>query len=434
MASTVTPAQMNGLFKEVYPNGIKTLYPEIAIILKAMGELSESERVGNKYHFPVVLTREQGVTYGGSVGDAYALNESIAGTTADAQLEGNEMTVRSKLSMRVASKSVGSAKAFKSAVALAYKSNNTTHAKRRELEFLYGRSATGLGQVAQNGISGSGTTRVVTITAATWAIGIWAAEENAEFNFYANADGALVSSGADAVFTLSSVDPDNRQLTFTGTSDGCAALATAIAAGACNVVFRGSRGATFTDYVEGEGIDYALTRPAGETLWNISTNYALWRANQHAAGGAALTLGKVLSGVNKAVGKGGLDSETNLYVSTQTWPNLADTFSASRQLDSSYDAKEGKNGVEKLTYVGSNGIIRVIQHPMVKGGEAFAVPPECLKKVGSTDITGAIPSKGDEIFTLLPANNGFEFRTYSDIAMFCTELAKCVKYTGIVNS
>jgi hypothetical protein len=57
MATNVSVAQLAGNYKEAYPDGIRTLYPDVAKLQKEIGELSEAERVGNKFHQPVILTK-----------------------------------------------------------------------------------------------------------------------------------------------------------------------------------------------------------------------------------------------------------------------------------------------------------------------------------------------------------------------------------------
>jgi hypothetical protein len=431
MAVNVSVAQLTGNFKEAYGSDIRTLYPDVARLQKEIGELSPTERVGNKFHQPVILTKEQGFTYGGQSGDAYALNTPVAMSSADAQLEGSEGTLASRIAVRTAAKAVASAKAFKQSIGLVIKSNLASHGLRKELEMWYGRSPTGICATSA-GTADSGTQETLTITAATWAPGIWSGQEGASLDFYRVDTGARIGA-ASGLFTLTAIDTDNKKITVTGASGDCTTLHAQAAQLYCD--FAGARGATFTAYTASEGIDYALTLAAGNTLWNVSTTNSLWRGTQHDCAAGALTLGKVLAGSTKAIGKAGLDEAVSLFVSADTWPSLADSFSASRQLDQSYNQSEGKNGVEKITYVGANGIITVVPHPCVKGGEAFMLPIKSgiVKKVGSTDITLNNPGRGDEIFLVLPSNNGFEFRSYSDFCVFVAEPAKCVKFKGIVN-
>ena len=429
----VTVSKMTGLYKEVYPNGIITLAPEAAKLYKDMGELSATEKTGNEYHQPVVLQHESGVSYGGGAlaGTAYALNDSVPMTMADAKLQGSEITVKSVVALRVLSKATGSGKAFKTGMRPIFESNMRTHVIRHEIEMLYGRSATGLGSFG-SGVADSGTQETMTCSLATWAVGIFAGQEGAVLNFFNNSGGALISSGADALFTLASVDPDNRKITVTGTSTGCTALHAVAAAGTVIPDFAGARTALAT-YQSAEGLDYVATVASGTTVWNISNTNTLWKPNTYSASSGKLTLGKVLGAVNKAVAKGGLDEPVKLYVNPDSWTDLADSFSASRVLDSSYSSGEGKNGVEKVVYYGANGAIEVVIHPMVKGGEAFIVPVARCKKVGSTDVTMNVPGRGDELFVMSPAINGVEFRTYSDFQFFCEKPALITKITTIVN-
>ncbi|HET9554908.1 MAG TPA: hypothetical protein VFP50_18225 [Anaeromyxobacteraceae bacterium] len=431
MATNVTTAQLAGLFKEAYAGGVRTLYPEMALISKEIGELTEAERVGNLYHQPVILTREQGYTYGGSSGDAYALAASVAMSMQDAQLQGVENTLRSRVPMRVAAKSVSSAKAFKQAIGLILKSNLSSHALRKEKEILYGGATVGMGQSASMN-NDSTTQTTIAISPATWATGLWAGEEQATVNFFRTDTGALISSAADAVFTLTAIDPDNRKITVTGTTTGTTALQ-AQAANA-TVVFSGAR-TTLSSLNEAIGLHYISNVAGGTTVWNISNTNTLWKPNSYSCASGALTFGKIVSGMQRPVAKAALDENVTLYCSIDTWPSLVDSFAAARLLDSSYTPDEYKNGAGKVSYVYGPAVVKVAPHPMVMGGHAFAVPSgeSKLKKVGSTDVTLNVPGRGDEMFTLIPDANGFEFRSYSDWAPFAPEPAKIVQFTNIVN-
>lgn len=429
----VSTASLAGLFKESYPQGIVSLVPEIAKLHKDI-PFSETERTGNLFHQPVVLRSEQGVSYGGgaNAGTAYALADAIAMSMSDAQLQGSEMTVKSVVAMRVLSKSTGSAKAFRYAMRPILEANMRTHSFRKEVEMLYGRSSTGLGSFG-SGVADSGTQETITCSAATWAVGLWAGQEGATLNFFNNSGGALISSAADAIFTLASVDPDTKKITVTGTATGCTALHAVAAAGTVHPDFAGARTALAT-YLSAEGIDYVSTVAGGTTVWNISNTNTLWKPSVYGAGSAALTIGKVLGASNKAVAKAGLDEPTKLYASAATWANLADSFSASRMVDSSYSTAEGKNGVEKVIYYGSSGVIEVVIHPCVKEGEAFLIPTKRCKRIGSTDVTMNVPGRGDEIFVPSTTVNGVVFATYSDYQWFTECPGKLVKINAIVNT
>jgi hypothetical protein len=74
-----------------------------------------------------------------------------------------------------------------------------------------------------------------------------------------------------------------------------------------------------------------------------------------------------------------------------------------------------------------------VPHSCVKGGEAFILPLKKWKRVGAQEVSFQTPGRSEEIFLQLASNNGFEIRSYSDQAVFCSSPAKCVKVTGIVN-
>lgn len=430
MATNVSATQLDGLYKEVYGDAPPILVPELGKLYKAI-PFAEDARVGKTYNQPVVLQLEQGYTYGGSNGDAFAISTPIATLMDNASLEGSEGLLATRMSYRAAAKAASSKAAFKKAMNVSMESHQRSHVMRRELELLYGRSPTGLATTSA-GNADSSTQETLTITAASWAVGIWAGMEGATLNAFRIDTGALISSAADAIFSLSSVDPDNKKITLTGTATGCTALHAQAAQ--LYLDFAGTRATMTTTHTCFEGLDYAITLASGNTLWGIPTSYTLWRGNSYSAASARLTGGKIVKAANVAVGKAGLDEALNAYVSPATWADLSDSLSAKRQLDASYSTSEGKDGVEKIVHFGANGAINVIIHPIVKEGEAWLLPMKHLKRVGSTDITMNNPASGEKIFFELPSNAGFEYRSYSDFSLFVDAPGKLVKITNITNA
>jgi hypothetical protein len=345
----------------------------------------------------------------------------------NAELQGSEGLMASRLSYRVMSKSVGSEKAFKAAMNVVLENHLASHAMRRELEILYGRSANALG-LSTSTTNVNGTTERLQISDQSWAAGIWAGMEGATLNAFNSSGGALISSGADAIFNVSVVDTDNRRVTVTGTTTGITALG---AVEAVYLDFAGARATMTTTHKAFEGLDFIVPIAAGTTLWGISTDYTLWRGNSYDCAAGKLTLAKVLAGLNKAVGKAGLDVAVNLYLNPDSWVDLADSLNAARVFDSSYSTSEGTAGVEKIIYHGANGAVNVILHSCVKRGEGWALPMKYIKKIGSTDITMNRPGGDGRIFFDLPSNAGVEIRSYSDFALFVEQPAKLVKYTNI---
>jgi hypothetical protein len=440
----VTPLRLAGLYKEAYADGIEKLYPEIAYLYKQI-KFTDAERTGNFYHAPVQLTKESGITYAAPNAGAYPLTASIGMTMQDAQLQGCQTTLRTQIGMDTVARSVASSAAFKKATVPIFEANLESHVKRLELGILYGQSPSGLGQTTGS-VNVDATNTTVTLSAASWAIGVWAGEERSRVIFYRSDTLALVSDGtANSVFQIVSMDPDNRQIVVSGTAAGIAALDVAAAAAPLNIYWYGVTGLTVAEggpgiatpwaaasCVDMAGIDRILLN-AG-LLFNINAaNFTLWRGNVFPVGGAALTMARVQAAVNRAVGKGGLKEKVACLVSVETWPNLHNDLAALRSFDSSYSSSKATAGSESLSYHGANGEIEVVGHSCVKPGEAFILPLKRFARVGSTDVTFDIPGRSEEMFSLMPAANGYEVRSFADQALLCRTPAKCVKVTGITN-
>lgn len=420
MAQYTTPTQLSGLFKESYGDEVQSLVPDSAKLTKIIPFVSRDKELGSKYHQPVVVTSENGVTYAAADSGAFALEDSVSMTLQDAQIQGSQMLLRSAMSYDAASRASNSKKAFVKGTELLVENMMESLHKRLEISLLHGQVGIGV-NVSSVNVDATHTT--IQLTTASFAAGIYSGIEGAKVQFYLVSNNNLVSSGADSVFAIDSVDIDNRKIVVSGTATGITALD---AAADTNIFFKGSYGN------EMAGMAKIISNTG--TLFNISAvNYVLWKGNTYSAGSAALTMAKILSAVGKGVQRG-LDEKVCVAVNPLTWANLASDIAALRSFDSSYDPKEQKSGTESLKYIGQNGEIEIISHNLVKEGEAFIFPPKRCKRVGAQEASFKTPGREDEIFLHLPSNAGFELRVYSDQALFIEAPAKCIYISGIVNS
>lgn len=418
-----TPSQLSGLFKESYGDDVKNLVPEAAKLVRLVPFVPRDKEIGNKYHQPVIVSQEHGVTYAAFDAGAFSLNAAISMQMQDAQVSSAQLLLRSALSYDAAARASNSKKAFVAATELLVENMMESITKRLEIACLYG--GTGIGATSSSS-NQSATTTLITFTTASWATGIWAGAENAKIQFY-TAVPALVSSGADSIFTVTQVNAVNRTVLVTGTATGITALDTAIAAGTCTAYFNGAFGN------EMSGLDKIMTNTG--TLFNISAlTYNLWASNSYSSGSAALTMGKLLNAVALAVNRG-LNEDVTAMVNPRTWTNLMSDLAALRRFDGSYDRKKLESGAQAITFHGQNGMIDIVSHNCVKEGEAFVFPAKRLIRVGAWDVSFKTPGRGDEeIFTQLADNAGYELRVYTDQALFSEAPARMVKVTSIVNS
>lgn len=425
MAQYNTTSTLDGLYKVVYGEGPVNAIPEVAI-LQAKVKFKQTERIGKSYNFPVILSSEAGVTYLAAGAGVSTLNDAIAAQLKEASVDANQIIIRGQMDYEAAAKAVASKAAFKNATELLVENLMETGARRLEMAFLYGQSATGLG-TADSSANASATSTVVTMLAAGWAPGIWAGTENALINFYKVSDDSLVSSGADAIFTISAVNFTDRKLTVTGTATGISALDTALGAGDCYIHWKGAKG------VEPVGLDKIITNSG--SLFGISAaTYSLWAGSSYGFGSAAATTAKLLNMAGLAVSKGGLMEEADILMSPKTFTNLSGTMTDLRRQNGGAKETEGIAGFETIVLMGPNGKLNLVPHPMVKEGECFLVPMKRVKRIGTQEFSFETPGRKGELFLQIPDKNAYELRIYTSQSIIVETPAKCVKGTAITNS
>jgi len=402
MAEANTVTTLNGNFKKVYADKLNKIIPSSVKILPEI-EFIPSEKMGGlNYNVPVVLANEHGVTYGGDEGDAFYLENPVAGTIKEASVKGNEIVLRSYLSYGAASRAEKSLGAFVRSTKHLVENMVESITKKLEAEILYGQM--GLGVV--DSTSGN----EITVSAAEFASGIWCGAEGMKL--------AIFSSGGTPRGScyVSSVDLDNKKVIVDLLPVGTVAT---------DVMYEfGAKGKEFA------GIHKILSN-TGSLFGLDAATYNLWKSTVFPVGGS-LSFEKVIKGIAAAAGKG-LDEDIKLYVSPATFASMATDMAGFRTYDSSYKSSEGELGVETLKFHSQNGMVEVIPHTFIKEGYAFGLVLDEFEKVGSTDVTFKVPGKGEDFFRPLENHAGFELRCYADWAIFCHKPNKQILYTGITN-
>jgi hypothetical protein len=406
-----TKSSLDSLFKYKVAKEVNELVPSFTIIQEMMGDLSPATKAGRKFLWPVALTLENGVTYGD--GTVFTYNGAIAAVYGEAQIDAAPIVVQSRVSLSAANTMLDDESTFITETKLRAGTMKESLMKRLEIESLYGKSAVGIGVIASQ--SGSGTTRALVLSEATFAAAIWGGMENCLLECR-NTSGTIQNSNADIV--LVSVDPDTRTLNVSGNAtdlDAC---------GAADVMwFKGQ-------YANGfNGIHKQLTNTG--SLFNIDAAvYQLWKASSYAVGGA-LTMAKSLRGLAKAVGKGGLTGSVIQLVSPETYEGLNADLSALRMFDSSYSG-EGQSGFEGISYRYQGGKLKVIAHPYCMPGYSYAGPEKGIRKIGRVDVNFGMG--GDDYFEKLEGSAGYQLLCQAEWSVFIEKPARWVIYTGITNA
>jgi hypothetical protein len=416
MASVTSPSQLTGLFKQVYADDLENLIPEQAKVMKLVPFVPSDKETGDLYNQPVIVTQESGVTYAAYSDGAFDLNDPVAMNTQNAEVQGSQLLLRAALSYNAAAKASNSKKAFVKATELIVENMMESIVKRLEICFIYGGK--GIGATTAAAVTAtSATVTTLVFALGEWAAGIWAGLENTKVQFYLTSDlTTLVSSGADAIFTVSSVNSVTRAVAFTGTTTGSTALVSAAAA-SVTPFFYGSNGK--------EMLGLQKIFESSASYFNIDPAvYGLWKSNSVSLSGS-LTQGKINQLLAQACARG-LDEDVVCLVSPACWAGLQADQAALRMYDQSYSGKKSENGSEGIMYHSQNGSIEVISHSYVKNSHCFIFPPKRLRRIGAQDVSFKTPGMGDDIFLQLTDKAGFELRTYTDQAIFVETPARCV--------
>lgn len=425
MGQTLDFAQGVGLFSEAYANGLIQLPPKTAKLYNMIPFEAKERQPGSLYHQPVIVTRENGTIFN-SDGSAFTLTDPgpQAAVYADAQIRGTEICHPSRISYGAISRAVGGVKQFVDSTKAFVVSNSHAMAFALELSLLYGQTSIG----ATSSVTASGTTGTLVFTAATWAPGIWVGSEGRYLDVYQLMSSSTPTNSTAAVI-VSSVTFSTRTVNFTCNSSDAAALDALTTA----FVFRRGCKTGATSYNEFAGLDAILTTTTGN-LFNVSTAYSLWQATSYDCGSASLTMQKIQMGLTGAINRG-LEDDVVFVCSPATWADVMSDLAALRMFDSSYASARVESGSENIKLHSQNGVIEFVSHILCKEGEAFAFPKSAAKRIGSTEPTYRTPGVSDQQLLLqLPQNAGWEFRSYTDQALFINMPATCVKFTGIVNT
>lgn len=390
---------LNGLYKEQYADKVKQLVPDHTKMVQSI-PFSKSEKLGANYNEPVILGLEGGITYGGSEGDAFALNDIISFPMKNASIKGHEMVLRSGISIGAISRSMSSG-AIERAMDLLLGNMLKSMYHRLEIQLIHGQS--GIGVV--DSVAG----QVAAIKAQEWAAGIWNGTTKSKIDIF---DSSLTT--LKGTYVISGYSLKDKTITLVGD------LATPAVGDGDKIFFHGAyeAGAGPREF---RGLDSIAREPS--SLFGISNvNEPLFQGNivdvgDNAGAPAVLSFEKIEDGIAAMVEKGLGEEEVTCYVNPKSWKNLMTEQDAKRVFDSSYQ-KDSERGHSSLKFYGQNGTIKIVSSTFVKEGQAFLCVDKELRRVGSSDVDFKLPGRSDEYFKLMENANGVEIRCYTDQALF----------------
>jgi len=419
---TVEQSTLDGMFKERYGEKGNLLPSSANSILADKIAFASGEKIGDSYHEPVRLGGARGWTFAGSslAGTAYTLNAARSGVTKDASVSGSSFVLRETVAYDVVSRGAGSSASFGRIFDDIVEDMNESSILAREMSLLYGQDD--FGEI--EAVDDSSGTNSLTLTKASTSAGLWWQMTGAAFDAYDAAGGT--KQNTNALLAVSTVDLDSQGrvvVTVTGNATDTAALAVGdvlIPLGADSEMMTG------------------LAKVAKNTgsLYGISaTTYPLWKSLSVAAGSAQATVALLLRGLKANRLKSGTGKRCAL-VSTATWTDLNNNTAVLQRFLNSQQKSGVEFGTEEIAVRHGKQSLEIIEHPLLKEGEAYIMDPAKHKRIGSSDHSWGIGAPGQQarFFRELPDNAGFELRCYWDQGHFARRPGSITRISGIVNS
>ena len=416
MATAHSTGTLEGIFKRVYDNKVRFIYPNGVRVIKDVPFRGGDKRPGESFNAAITLVFENGFTYLAPGAPIQQLQPAAVGETKRAAVDGFQVILRSQVDYEtIAKASTAGPRAFVQSTKHIVTNMANSFRKRQEIEAIYGQADLGVVQSVP-------AADTIQITAASWAPGIWAGAEQAVVDILNTG----LTAVDDAAITVLSVDFTLRRIQFTNP------LAVAVGAGD-RIFWVGAVITPFPTHQSAIGIHEILAQTTG-TLFNIDVAaFTLWRANETDAGGSALDMDHIQEAVARIVEKGGGEGRLCLYVSTATWVDLIGDLAALRRFQRGDGNARYEAGAEAITFWTQSGPVEIKPSIFIKGGFAYLLDLGAWSRIGAQDFAFGDPAER-QVFHRLEEKNGYDARAYANQSVFCDAVGHNTLIINIVNS
>lgn len=481
MSNATGFAEIAGDFIEAWADNLIEPYENENPLLSS-APFSQGEMMGGKFHWPVRVTTEGGITFTApqlTAGDStLPYVGARSGYVPDWQIEAPQIDGRSRVKYEAIARSMKSVnggaadkkKAVRDATSVVMEGLLGAAFKRAEALMLHGRR--GLGQaancssiVAASPVAGNelanpfdanaaGFIVDIEFSTATWIEGVWIQSEGATFDFFANTSGApsgtrlnttantVLSSGTNQTgLVLTMVNPPTPQAGLTnGNTTVCRFFHTSGTAGGVGV---GIIGAVTYAQCAVAHVCYESGGPASEfiglttmaqntgTLFAVSgATYSVARGNTDSSVGN-LKLADLVRRLSRPINKGARGKKIRAVVPTELFAQFAnDEATLRRYMSSDASAKNGFGNLEM--YLPHGGTLEILGHTLQKAGEVLCYVPKEVIRVGAQDISMIERGKSKEKFILEVAQSpSSEMRLYGQFAPLAQAPCHMLSLTGV---
>jgi len=404
---------LEGIFKRVYDNKVRFIYPNGVRLIKDIPYRGGDKRPGESFNAAITLVFENGFTYMAPADGVITLEAAAVGLTSRANVDGFQVILRSQIDYEsIAKASTAGPRAFVQSTKHLVTNMANSFRKRQEIEGFYGRADLGV-------VSAVATTKI-TFTTATYAPGIWSGTEDGLIEVF---DTTLAT--LRGAFTISSVNLGDKTLTAT----------TDMAAGgvvATDRVFWKTALVAGPTHKSAIGVHEILNTTSG-TVFGINVSNTLWKGNVVSGGSVALTMDVVQEAVARITEKGGGEGRLCLYVSNDTWVDLIGDLEALKRFTKADGTARYNAGAEAITFWTQSGPVEIKPSIFVKGGFAYLLDLGSWSRIGAQDFAFGDPAER-QVFHRLEEKSGYDARAYANQSMFCDAIGHNALINNIVNN
>lgn len=421
--STISTA--DGIAKRIHGT-VQDMLPAKRLSLTKRLKYDADREVGLEYAEQVILTAENGFTYGGTSGAARNLNAPAVAKSKLAKLTPSSVHFRTRMVIELmAQAEAAGPKAFASAITQSLTNSKRAMDIRQEIKHKYGGSPIGVITSATD----AGTSSVFTFTAGKWMPGVWLGSSGMAIDVY---DGSTqLNTRADIEVT--SVDVGAKTITVSGNADDIDAI---VAAGANTDLYY--KGAYNND---GTGLKSiaALTAASPNYLDISCATYSdVWNGTQIQWNSATteFSWGLFNEGMEEAASRG-FDGDAIAEVPYPVWRQLCSSLDALRVLDSSYSANKGEMGhmIDSLQYHSITGKITIEPTRYIMTGDVLVYPDPAdenndhFARIGTSKPTFQQPGGGGQMIDRISGTNYVEMCMFACDAVWLPSPRSLVLFT-----
>jgi hypothetical protein len=406
MSSTVeTLSAISGDLKTVYGSELIQVLPDAAMLQRKfpLADSADYPLVGDYFSALIGVQFPWGFSFLGSGTENTATNttlgESLAGQTQPAKIYPNTTVLTDNLAYQILDRAAKSNSTQAVLSALTYTGKQMAIIMRNvlELQILHGRDGIGICDASATG------TYIFSLDPNSTSPGILSLLIGARLQFMqTNNTSARTANSTANYLTVTAVDFSSASHYLVTCSATGTTNAAAVTTG--DIMFiAGTRGIsvgssdTSVPQYEQIGLGQQLSLTTGTTVFSIDKAlYVGWVANQIGSIGT-FSPSVLMQAAQKSMSRGGELGEYLAICSPAQWAVLNSALATNETYNQQAPsfAMSKKTGTDEIIVKHAGITIEVMSHPLQKDGQFYMVPVSEVKRIGSVDLTFAVPGRPD---------------------------------------